>query len=239
MPQLQSFNIDDVRFILDIRPGKERGVSTDGEFILVKTNAFLEFYRELQEKNPKNILEIGMLQGGSLVLFDKLYAPEKLVGVDIRRKPIAPLERYRDNKEYIVPFYGTSQDDPELSSILQREFPEDIDLIVDDASHQYELTRATFHLCFPFLKPGGVYVVEDWAWSHTPPPQDDTHPWFEKPALTNLIMELLINIPYSKQIDQVTVTRNLASIKKASAATGAIDLDEGHDRLRGRELPLF
>lgn len=239
MPQLQSFEMDDVRFILDTRPGKNRGKSEDGEFILVKSNAHLQFYRELQQSNPRNVLEVGMLQGGSLVFFDKLYEPEKLVGVDIRRDPIEPLENYRENRGHILPFYGLSQDDPELSSILEREFPDGIDLVVDDASHLYELTRATFHLCFPHLKPGGLYVIEDWSWSHQPPSQEPEHHWSEKPALTNLIIELIINMPASQQIDRITVHRGLAAVEKTSTATGAINLDDGHERLRGRELGLI
>ena len=236
MPQLESFEIDDTRFIHDFRAGKDRGKSKDGEFILVKTKAFLQFYRALQNRKPKNILEIGMFEGGSLVLFDKLYSPEKLVGVDIRRDPIEPLEKYRENRDHIVPLYGLSQDDPKLLGILKEEFPEGIDLIVDDASHQYDLTRATFHLCFPLLKPGGLYIIEDWSWSHKPPYQDSVHPWFEKPALTNLIMELIVNMPDSRQMHQVAVHRDLIVVEKASTADGAIDLSDGHERLRGRKL---
>ena len=236
MPQLESFEIDDTRFIHDFRAGKDRGKSKDGEFILVKTKAFLQFYRALQNRKPKNILEIGMFEGGSLVLFDKLYSPEKLVGVDIRRDPIEPLEKYKENRDHIVPLYGLSQDDPKLLGILKEEFPEGIDLIVDDASHQYDLTRATFHLCFPLLNPGELYIIEDWSWSHKPPYQDSAHPWFEKPALTNLIMELIVNMPDSRQMHQVAVHRDLIVVEKASTADGAIDLSDGHERLRGRKL---
>ncbi len=236
MPQLESFEMDDIRFILDTRAGKDRGKSKDGEFVLVKTNAFLQFYRALQQRQPKNILEIGMFEGGSLVLFDKLYDPKRLVGVDIRRDPIEPLERYRKNREHILPFYGLSQDDPKLPNVLRKEFPNGIDLIVDDASHLYEFTRATFHLCFPLLNPGGLYVIEDWSWSHKPPHQAPAHPWFEKPALTNLVMELVINMPDSQQMNRVTVHRDLIVVEKARKAMGAIDLTDGHNRLRGHNL---
>jgi cephalosporin hydroxylase len=236
MTQLNSFEIDDVRFVLDTRAGKDRGKSKDGEFVLVKSEEFLRFYRALQQHQPKNILEVGMFEGGSLVLFDKLYEPEKLVGVDIRRDPIEPLERYRKNRQHILPLYGTSQNDQNLPSILRREFPDGIDLIVDDASHQYRLSGATFHLCFPFLKPGGLYVIEDWSWSHKPEYQVPTHPWYEKPALTNLVMELIINMPDSQQMNRVTVHRDLVVVEKADAATGAIDLADGHNLLRGRKL---
>lgn len=239
MLQLESFEIGDVRFTLDVRAGKERDVSKDGNFVLVKTDAFLQFYRTLQQQKPENILEIGMLEGGSLVLFDKLYEPKKLVGVDIRRDPIEPLEKYRENREHIVPFYGLPQNDPKLSNVLEKEFQDGIDLIVDDASHHYEPTRATFHLCFPLLKPGGLYVIEDWSWSHKSPHQNSDHPWFEKPALTNLLMELTINMPSSQQMNRVTVYRDLIVVEKAATATGAINLNEGHERLRGRELDLI
>ena len=236
MPQLETFEIDDINFVLDIRAGKDRDKSKDGEFILVKTKAFLQFYREVQQRRPKNVLEIGMFEGGSLVLFDKLYDPTKLVGVDIRREPIEPLERYRENRDHVLPLYGLSQNDVKLPDILRREFPDGIDLIVDDASHLYQFSRATFHLCFPLLKPGGLYVIEDWSWAHKPPAQAPEHPWYERPALTNLVLELVINMPGSRQMNQVTVHRDLIVVEKAGMAAGDIDLSDGHDRLRGREL---
>lgn len=258
--QLESFEMDDVRFIIDIRAGKDRGKSKDGEFILVKpkefvefyrrlqltsgqplpgarfTNAFVRFYRALQRRRPKNILEIGMFLGGSLVLFDKLYAPKKLVGVDIRREPIEPLERYRKDRGYIRTFYGLLQGSPELPDVLREEFLDGIDLIVDDASRQYKPSCATFQLCFPLLKPGGLYVIEDRSWSHCPSYQTSTHQWFDKPALTNLIVELIINMPDSEQMNRVTVHRDLAVVEKADTATGAINLSDGHNRLRNRKL---
>lgn len=236
MSTTESFEIDGVRFITDIRDGKERGKSNENEFILVKTKAFLNFYRGLQARHPKNILEIGMFEGGSLVLFDKLFRPDKLMGLDIRKEPILPLETYRQDKSHIETFYGLSQDDPKLAGILADQFPEGIDLIVDDASHLYEQSRKTFHLCFPHLKPGGYYVLEDWSWSHKPPHQQLSHPWHNKPALTNLVMELVINLPGSTQMNTVVVHRDLVVVQKAHSAEGGIDLEEGRSHLRGREL---
>lgn len=229
------FEIDGVRFIIDLRVGHQRGKSKNGEFVLVKTPAVIDFYRSLQRREPRTILELGMFEGGSLVLFDKLYRPQHLIGVDLRDE-IAPLESYRADKEHITALYRRSQDDPELPRLLSRELPDGIDLIVDDASHHYAQTRAAFHLCFPLLKPGGLYVIEDWAWSHQEPYQAPRHPWHDKPALTNLIMELIINLPGSGQLSTVTVRRDLAVIEKAAGASGAIDLNEGQARLRGRRL---
>lgn len=37
---------------------------------------------------------------------------------------------------------------------------------MDDASHYYELTKISFEKLFPLVRPGGFYVIEDWAWCH-------------------------------------------------------------------------
>jgi hypothetical protein len=44
--------------------------------------------------------------------------------------------------------------------------------VIDDASHIYEPTRASFETLFPYLRPGGLYIIEDWQWSYSdePPP---------------------------------------------------------------------
>jgi hypothetical protein len=41
-----------------------------------------------------------------------------------------------------------------------------LDLVTDDASHLLDLTRASFEMLFPRLRPGGTYIIEDWNWEH-------------------------------------------------------------------------
>lgn len=235
MTSSNSFEMDGTRFIIDVRPGKDRGKSTRDGFVLVKTQPFLDFYRSLTPRAPRTILELGMFEGGSLVYFDKLFRPEQLVGVDIRDE-IPALEEYRKTKEHIQTFYRLSQADSQLPSILRQQFPHGIDLIVDDASHHYALTREAFHLCFPLLRPGGLYVVEDWAWSHQPQYQRSAHPWYDKPALTNLIFEWIVNLACNGQLVDITVRRELAVLTKGGGGADAIALDEGLHHLRGRRL---
>ena len=38
--------------------------------------------------------------------------------------------------------------------------------MIDDASHLYAQTKASFETLFPRVRPGGLYVIEDWAWFH-------------------------------------------------------------------------
>ena len=35
--------------------------------------------------------------------------------------------------------------------------------MIDDASHLYNETSASFNVLFPRLRPGGLYVIEDWS----------------------------------------------------------------------------
>ena len=35
--------------------------------------------------------------------------------------------------------------------------------MIDDASHLLDPTRSSFDVLFPLLRPGGVYVIEDWG----------------------------------------------------------------------------
>ena len=53
-----------------------------------------------------------------------------------------------------------SQDDPHfLGRVVNSTGP--LDVVIDDGSHYSEHQRATFSLLWPFVKPGGIYVIED------------------------------------------------------------------------------
>lgn len=145
MDKPKRFTLDDANFVLWHQPGAiKRAHSTEHEFVLQKSDVFLQFYQSLVAFAPKKIVEIGIFEGGSIVYLDKLFQPEKLVGVDLKTLPIGPLEAYRKTKPHIAIHYGTSQDDPALPALLKADLGGEADLIIDDASHMYGLTRDTF-----------------------------------------------------------------------------------------------
>src|SRR6201999_1342977 len=91
--------------------------------------------------------------------------------------------------------FGVSQDDREtVQGIIDREFGDDeIDLVIDDASHHYEYSRKSFEIVFPRLREGGLYIIEDWQWAHMDAAIYQSGEKFgDKPALSNFIFELLI-----------------------------------------------
>src|SRR5687768_15049330 len=167
--------INDVRFLVTFDGKKLHDIqSTEECFLLGKTHRMIERSVSMGERQRMNkVFDIGIFKGGSVALYDQVFKPEKIVAVEVSRDPVEALSKYistRGKNETIKPFYGVNQaDPPAMEHILSTEFPErDIDLIVDDASHRYRETRASFNTSFPYLKAGGWYIIEDWAWAHWP-----------------------------------------------------------------------
>jgi predicted O-methyltransferase YrrM len=149
------------------------------------------------QENIKRIVDIGIFKGGSMALYSLIFAPTKLVGIEYLTTPEEPLEKFiigRGLQNSVRSYYGTSQADTErIREIINAEFAnEALDLVVDDASHLYKETRTSFETLFPLLRPGGIYIIEDWGWAHWQGDLWQKSQIFpaEMPSLTNLLIEI-------------------------------------------------
>jgi len=235
---MEKFKIDGVTFTLDTRAGKDRAVSKTNNFVLVKNQRCLDFYREWTGPKPKTIMEVGMFEGGSLVLMDKIFKPERIVGLDLRREPIKPLEAYVKKNPQMKTYYARSQDKPGTLMAARENFPKGIDFIVDDASHLYDQTRSTFEMLFPLVTTGGKYLIEDWAWAHSPNHQNKTSTWADRTAMSNLILQLTVLAARYGVIEKLEVYKEFVCITKGPGVLpkDALDLN---GLLRGRTLNLI
>jgi predicted O-methyltransferase YrrM len=151
----------------DYAPSSRPGVLT-----LVKSPAMVERFRQLLDLEPGGrIVELGIAFGGSAALLSLLTRPSKLVAVDRAATAAEPLAAFIADhglEETIKPYYDVDQGDrSRLADLVAAEFGDQpLDLVVDDASHLYGPTRASFECLFPRLRPGGLYLIEDWAWMH-------------------------------------------------------------------------
>lgn len=104
------------------------------------------------------LLELGVLKGGSLLLWNDYFPFSKIVGIDLNLpENFMPVEN-------IEIFQGSQIDREFLTNIANKSAPNGFDIIIDDASHIGELTKVSFwHLFDNHLKPGGMYVIEDWG----------------------------------------------------------------------------
>jgi hypothetical protein len=112
------------------------------------------------------LLELGVHRGGSLHLWRDYFARGEVTGVDI------DLPEGFEPGERVEVFQGDQGDTAFLTGVARRVAPGGFDVIIDDASHLGEVTKRSFwHLFDHHLKPGGLYVIEDWGtgyWSDWP-----------------------------------------------------------------------
>lgn len=105
-----------------------------------------------------NILELGVFEGESTKLFSRFFKNSKIVATDINIQAI----NFSECKN--VHYTNVDQTDVDaLTKLVKEEFPEGIDIIIDDASHIGYYSQITFNTLFPFLKKDGFYIIEDWG----------------------------------------------------------------------------
>jgi predicted O-methyltransferase YrrM len=128
-----------------------------------------QFVATLNDFEAPNVVEVGVAHGGSAALITLLTAPQRLVTFDLAESPPPQLTAFvgANGLDGVVhSYFGVDQSDRvRLAEVLDAEFGEQpLDLVVDDASHLYDPTRTTFEVLFPRLRPGGLFIIEDWSW---------------------------------------------------------------------------
>jgi predicted O-methyltransferase YrrM len=194
--------VNDARFRLTLDwETADRTQSTLDEFLLVKNWWLVQSTLERLPSPITNMVEIGIFKGGSIALYEALLSPKKLVGIELKPERVTALDEYlarRSASDRVRLYYGTDQADAQaLGSIARENFgDEPLDLVIDDGSHRYGPSRVALNVLLPRLRPGGVYVIEDWGWAHWPEPEfqegdggqyaDQRHP------LTKLVFEAVM-----------------------------------------------
>ena len=137
---------------------KEYWLNNTGRKITKWTHYFWVYDRHfaaLRDK-PIKMLEIGVLNGGSLEMWKKYFHPDSIiVGIDI-----TPSCKDFEDKENNVHVRIGDQSDPEFLQSLVDEFGE-FDLVLDDGSHHVDHVNKTFQSLYPKIAKDGVYFIED------------------------------------------------------------------------------
>lgn len=142
---------------------------------------YAQFWSLRSDFSAGQVLELGIYDGGSAAFWFESLQPQKMVALDIEsRGDSAYFKRYIEKRglaERLKTYWQTDQGDAaRLLEIVACEFGAPLDLVLDDASHQYVLTKTSFQTLFPLLRPGGLYIIEDWAWSFWREYHAPTHP---------------------------------------------------------------
>lgn len=195
--------VDGQRYVVTADlPAMHAVQSTPERLGLAKSRRMVERFHERSSGHATDrVVELGVFNGGGAALLQQILRPKRLVAVDLSPEPVPALEAFvrdRGLGDVMSLHYGVDQADREtLSALIDDSFGgEQLDLVVDDASHWYAETRTSFEVLFPRLRPGGRYIVEDWAWAHFDDPmfQAGNGRWADRPALSNFVIEVMLII---------------------------------------------
>jgi methyltransferase family protein len=214
-----SVTLNGVTFLLEGKAPAESGPTSlwlykDAEFI-AEYKRFLSGHPDLQ---VDNCVELGLWKGGSAVFWLELFQAKKVVGIDLDEQEDQPgLQAYmrsKEAKDRLRLYWRTSQEDrARLLEIIQAEFEGPLDVVIDDASHAYAATKASFEVLFPLLREGGLYLIEDWPWQFSSHFRADFPA--SEPGLVPLISdlaELLVAAP--KLIQQIDIRRPFLALQR-------------------------
>jgi len=102
---------------------------------------------------PINILEIGVLRGGSMRMWEKYFPNANIFGIDIDKDCL----QYQSDRTKI--FIGDQSDVSFLRNVKAK-IPR-VDILIDDGSHRAKDQKATFEEMYYHVRKPGVYLIED------------------------------------------------------------------------------
>ena len=106
-----------------------------------------------RRNDPLKILEIGVLNGASLKVWEEYFPNSRIIGADIDEGT----RRFASGRIEIEIIDQSNLED--LVRLGVRHGP--FDIIIEDGSHIWDHQITTLRTLFPFVRDGGFYVVED------------------------------------------------------------------------------
>ena len=113
-----------------------------------------KFYNDLLSKHKDSfryVLEIGIHQGASILLWRDFFTNAEIYGVDLSH-----CSRL-DNQDRIIQILNNAYDPPLVDKLSIVPF----DLIIDDGPHTLETMEFFVDHYLQLLKPGGIAIIED------------------------------------------------------------------------------
>lgn len=170
-----------------------------GAIWVMKNVELLALYEDRVAKlEPQLIMEVGVAGGGGAAVLNERFKPRTLCLVDLVDVTSPSFKAYlkTPSASNIRLHLDVDQSDQgRLAKVVELDFGNSpLDLVIDDASHLYEPSLATFEELFPRVRPGGFYIIEDWGWSHWKGDywQGQNAPWATRFGLSNLIHQLVM-----------------------------------------------
>jgi demethylmacrocin O-methyltransferase len=121
------------------------------------TQVYQKYFEPFQP-NPVKLLEIGIYDhrfpGASVKLWTSFFSNLELIGFEINPEA----KKLEQNNTKI--FIGDQGNVDHLNECIET-YGGDYDIIIDDGIHKFEQIKVSFETLYPYLKKGGLYVIED------------------------------------------------------------------------------
>lgn len=206
-------------------------VEADTKSKSVSMYAGLAPFLEHLASEPISLLEMGIHRGESLKIFASYFRNGKIIGLD-KEDTRVDLSGFPN----IAIEIGNQHDAAWLTEISDRHAPNGFDIVVDDASHRGAWSRLSMDALYPKLKPGGLYIVEDWGTGYMDswadgghyeryevhavgdhmPRRIPSHDFGMVGFVKSLIDDLSIGTSLPRRFDWMNINEKFAVLKKVS-----------------------
>lgn len=156
------------------------------------------------EKNVK-ILELGVAEGASLLLWQEAFPKASIFGVD---KNTAIWQRLLKKRKRIKVFVGREENEELMQTVIDNG---PYNVVIDDASHKPKLQKLAFDTLWPITK--NVYVIEDIC----------SRNYLRRlgkgvDRITNVTKKLIDDIYIGKQVKSISYYYNICFLEKLAGA---------------------
>ena len=133
-----------------------RQYNTDKSSLYHNYTRLYAHYFEKYRNQAITFLEIGVLKGDSIKMWLDYFPSATIIGLDINvmLNHIIP-----ESSGRLILVQGDQEDAKCLQKLGETYGP--FDIIVDDGGHTMKGQQISLQILFPFLKPNGIYAVED------------------------------------------------------------------------------
>ena len=150
-----------------------------------------------------------------------MFPNAEIIGIDIRdQNPfvLKHIEKLGYSDRVKVHYNVSQSDHGKINTIIDSAWGREwVDVVIDDASHIYDLSVATFDCLFPRVAPHGHYCLEDWGWAHWPGFAGALLKTGSR-TLSSMVLELVMACAgYKDIIAEVRVQSAIAFVQRGTA----------------------
>jgi hypothetical protein len=117
------------------------------------TRVYANYFKDIKDE-PITFLEIGIYRGNSVKLWESYFSKADLHFIDINPSWIV----YHSSRSH---YHFIDQENIEQLQDFATSLNKEFDVILDDGGHTMKQQINSFIALFPFVKSGGLYIIED------------------------------------------------------------------------------